>query len=90
MIEDEKSTLEDQLKILKDKYSRAQEELTELKSEGSGTETRKYQELDARYRALKKEQVELLKTQSINSTRLLELNEQVKSHDRIKEKYEKE
>lgn len=89
-MEDEKSTLEDQLRILKDRFAQAQEELKELKSEGSGTETRKYQELDAKFKALKKEQVELLKTQSINSTRLLELNEQVKAQERSKDKTDKE
>lgn len=89
-MDDENGNMEDQIRILHNRLSVAQRELEELKSEGGGIESKKYQELDVKYRTLKKEQMELLKTQSTNSSRLLELTEQVKIQERKRDKIEKE
>ncbi|PJF17823.1 hypothetical protein PSACC_02368 [Paramicrosporidium saccamoebae] len=66
------------------------EELESFRSDGDAMDSRKYQDLENKYRQTKSERMELLRTQSINSQKLLELSEQIKSHEFVREKLETE
>lgn len=88
---DEQEILHEQMAKLEADYSAAQRELDSLKtSTGQGMDSRKYQELENKYRFAKQERMELLRTQSVNSQKLLELNEQVKKQELVKERLEHE
>ena len=88
---DEQEILHEQMAKLEADYSAAQRELDSLKtSTGQGMDSRKYQELENKYRFAKQERMELLRTQSVNSQKLLELNEQVKRQELVKERLEHE
>lgn len=71
--------------------SALREELDALKAGGGhAMDSRKYQELETKYRQAKQERMELLRTQSQNSQKLLELSEQAKGQETAKERLERE
>lgn len=74
-----------------------QEQITTIKNSpalgypgaaGSGDSSKKYSDLLAKYEALKEEQGQLYRTQNQNVQRLLELSEQVKARESVKESLE--
>lgn len=88
---DEQVILHEQLARLEADLSTVQHELEALKASGGhAMDSRKYQELENKYRLAKQERMELLRTQSINSQKLLELSEQAKRQELLKERLEQE
>jgi chromosome segregation ATPase len=87
---DQHDVLEEQLSRLQSTIASLKEELESFRSDGDAMNSRKYQDLESKYRQTKSERMELLRTQSINSQKLLELSEQIKSHDFVREKLETE
>jgi hypothetical protein len=88
---DAQDILDEQLQRLQTTMSTMREELDSLKSGGGhAMDSRKYQELESKYRQAKQERTELLRTQSLNSQKLLELSEHVKNQKASKDRLEAE
>jgi chromosome segregation ATPase len=87
---DQNDALEEQLSRLQATVASLKEELDSFRASGDGLDSRKFQDLENKYKQAKSERMELLRTQSVNSQKLLELNERIKSHEFIKEKLEAE
>ena len=88
---DEQMLLKEQLQRLQSVYSTAHDELESLKSGGGhAMDSRKYQELENKYRQVKQERIELLRTQGQTSQRLLDLKGQLEQQESIREGLEAE
>lgn len=87
---DEGGFLREQLERLQSNIKSLNCEVELLRANGLGVDNRKYQELESRYQSVKEERMELLRTQSQNSQKLLEMSEMLKSQQLVREKMEEE
>ena len=88
---DEQQVLHEQLVRLEANYGEARRELEELRSSsGHATDSRKFQELEHKYKIAKDERIQLLRNQFANSQKLLELNETIKKYELLKDRFEQE
>lgn len=88
---DERDVLQEQVRRQQDQVNRLQDELDHFKASPSApTDSKRYQELETKYRQAKLERTELLRTQSLNSQKLLELSDAIKHAEALRQHLERE
>ena len=82
---DERDVLQEQVRRQQDQVNRLQDELDHFKASPSApTDSKRYQELETKYRQAKLERTALLRTQSLNSQKPLDLSDAIKPAEALR------